>query len=230
MWVLLGALASVARGLGEVAGGDDDAVLVHLERAAQLGDDRRADVPLPFLGLHRRAHLGQAGGAIDAGHVNPAVRAVRRHLDRVLVEAHLDQQVADERLEAFGRDALQELRQPGARAAWLISCTWASMPLGCHSGQAETAVAGAHEVGAFLLGVGVEARAHRRFGRQALGRDQLLGQRALGDLLVVERLARGLEDGVGGVEVGHGEIPFESVLTAEQARDILGAEKSLHCE
>ncbi len=79
-------------------------------------------------------------------------------------------------------------------------------PLGLPLRQPEPPVPGAHEARAPLLGVCVQARCHRRVGRQPLRRDQLLGQRALGNLFKMQRLAGGLEDGVGGVEVGH-EVP-----------------------
>ena len=139
-----------ARGFGEVAGGDDDAVLMNLERAAQLGNDGSPDVALPFLGLHGSTYLGQAGGVIDTGHVNPAIRTVRGHLHRVLIETHLDQQVADERLEAFRGNGLQELHQLGARA--LVNLLHMRVdPLGLPLCQTEAAVPGTYEVGASCL-------------------------------------------------------------------------------
>ena len=71
-----------------------------------------------------------------------------------------------------------------------------------------------HEERAFLLGVGVQPRAHRRLGRQALGRNQHLDQRAPRDLLEVQRLAGSLEDGLGGVEMGHGGYAFNPARIA----------------
>ena len=148
---------------------------------------------------------------IDAGHVNPAIRAVRGHLDRVLIEAHFDQQVADERLEAFGGMVCKELHQLGARA--LVNLLHMRVdPLGLPLRQTEATMPGAHEVGAFLLGVGVKARAHCGFRGLALGRDQFLGQRALRDLLEVQRLASSFEDSVGGVKIGH-DCTFPEQLT-----------------
>lgn len=80
---------------GEVAGGDDDALLVDLERAAQLGDGGALDVVFPAFDLDGGVDFGEAGGAVDADDIDATVLAVGCDLNGVLVEAHLEQEFGD---------------------------------------------------------------------------------------------------------------------------------------
>jgi hypothetical protein len=202
MRVLFGAVASSL-----AAGGDDDPLLVQLQRSPELPHHRGTHVPFPALHLYCCAHFGQSGCPVGAGHVDAAIAAVGRDLHRVLVEPHLDQQLADQRLESLrghGLDQVGELL-PGPSVDLLhVGIDPLRLPLR----QPKAAMPGADKERALLLGIGVQARAHRRYRGQPLRGDELLIQRSLGDLFVVQRLAGSLKDGVGGVKIGHLSFPF----------------------
>ena len=60
----------------EVTGCDDDAVFMHLERAAQLAHHAGADIAFPALGLDSDVDLAQIFRVEHATHIDPAIASV----------------------------------------------------------------------------------------------------------------------------------------------------------
>ena len=102
----------VSRSRGEVAGRDDETLLVRSERAAYLLDDRGLDVLLPPFGLDRHAGADDLADDQRAAHVNTAVAVNLRDLD--ILEAEGGEHPTDEGLEVGRGDGTEQLVQLGA--------------------------------------------------------------------------------------------------------------------
>lgn len=65
----------------------------------------------PAFDLHCHVYLGQTRGPEHSHHIDAAVAAALGDLNCVFVEAHLNEQLADEGFEAIRRHDVEELAQ-----------------------------------------------------------------------------------------------------------------------
>lgn len=222
----VGAFGFEAGAGAEVAGGDDEALFVGAEAAADLLDGGCLDVGFPAFDLD--GHAGADDVADDQGAADVDAAVVLASGDEDVGEAQGDEELADEFFECGWVDFVEFFVEAAAHAVVVgldVGCQAGLVP----AGQADETVAQKLEAGCvaalfaavcFLKNGGV----HRRGGVFALRSDEVQIEGASGDVMDVHGFALGkdLQDAFGRVCKGDGLDGAVVFVVWSRGGDFLG--------